>query len=58
MKNLKIKIKAFEVYADPEDREAIVSAILLQIEEMAEENFFTAIVSDDDEDMGYEDDSL
>jgi hypothetical protein len=55
MKNLKIKIKPFEVFADQTDREQIIEAIMEHLSEISEEAFFTFTDADEDEDDTYPD---
>lgn len=56
MKNMKIRIKPFQVFADPDDQESIYAAIVEHLEEVSEENFFAAtLVEEDDESYEEED---
>ncbi len=50
MKNMRIKIAPFTVYADEDDRESIVFEILSKLEEISDEPFFTSTVIEDEED--------
>ena len=53
MNNLKIVIKPFEIFADQSDRDQLIEAIMLHLEEIQEENFFKFYQVKEDEDDSY-----
>lgn len=53
MKNIRIVIKPFQVFADIEDRDQLVEAIMLQLEEIQESDFFVVGDANEDEDDTY-----